>query len=145
MIFGYGLSRESFLFADGSSIFHNVNNNMTHCMEAMNKDLELINKWASQWLVTINAIKTGFMLVSTIRPSIKLLLLKLGNSSLKLKYSHTGTLVLSLCLHLPGMSTQRVLLQRQIRLFVLKHYKYRLSRKALAIGYLTFIRPVINK
>ncbi len=43
MIFGYGLSRESFLFADGSSIFHNVNNNMTHCMRFVNKDLELIN------------------------------------------------------------------------------------------------------
>ncbi len=58
-----GLSRESFLFADDSSIFHNVNNNMTHCMDAMNKDLEL--KWANQWLVTINAIKKVFMLFST--------------------------------------------------------------------------------
>ncbi len=30
------LSGESFLFADDSSIFHNVNNNMTHCMRALN-------------------------------------------------------------------------------------------------------------
>ncbi len=103
-----GLSGESFLFADDSSIFHNVNNNMTHCMQAMNKDLELINKWANQWLVTINAIKTVFMLFSTKIPNLKLL-------PLKLKYSHTGTLVLSLQLSLHGMSTLRVLLQRQIK------------------------------
>ncbi len=57
-------------------------------MRSMKKDLELINKWAIQWLVTINAIKTVFMLFSTKIPNLKLLPLKLGNSSLTQVFSH---------------------------------------------------------
>ncbi len=39
---------------------------------------------------------------------------------------------------------QSIIAKANKRLFVLKHHKYRVSRKALAIGYLTFIRPVIE-
>ncbi len=128
-----GLSGESFLFADDSSIFHNVNNNMTHCMQAMNKDLELINKWANQWQVTITAIKTVFMLFSTKTPNLKLLPLKLGNSSLTQVFSdrHLGLILtpkLTWNEHIKSIITKA-----NKRLFVLKHYKYKLSRKALAI------------
>ncbi len=110
----------------------------------MNRDLELINKWPNQWLVTINAIKTVFMLFSTKRPNLKLLPLKLGNSSLTQAFSHK---------HLGLILTPKLTWNEHIksiianankRLSVLKHYKYRLSQKALAIGYLKFIRPVIE-
>ncbi len=113
-------------------------------MRAMNKDLELINKWANQWLMTINAIKTVFMLFSTKRPNLKLLALKLGNSSLTQVFSHKHLgLILT-----PKLTwneyIKSIIAKANKRLFVLKHYKYRLSRNALVIGYLTFIRPVIE-
>ncbi len=80
----------------------------------MNNDLELINKWANQWLVTINAIKTVFMLFSTKRPNLKLLPLKLRNSSLTqvFSYKHLG---LILTPKLTWNEHIRVLLQRQIK------------------------------
>ncbi len=59
-------------------------------MLAMSKDLEhveLVNKWANQWLVTINAIKTVFMLFSTKGPTLNLP--PLGSSYLTQLFSHS--------------------------------------------------------
>ncbi len=139
-----GLSVDSFLFADDSSIFHNVNNSMIHCMRAMNKDLELINKWVNQWLVTINAIKTVCMLFSTKRPNLKLLPLKLGNSSVTQVFSHKHLSLILTCKLTWNEHIKNIIAKANKRLFLLKHYKYRLSWKALTIGYLTFIWPVIE-
>ncbi len=84
------------------------------------------------------------MIISRKIPNLKLLPLKLWNSSLTQVFSHK---------HLGLILTPKLTWNEHIksivakankRLFVLKHYKYRLSRKALAIGYLTFIRPVIE-
>ncbi len=116
---------------------------MTHCIQAMNKDLELINKWAIQWLVTINTIKTVFMLFSTKRPNLKLLPLKLGNSSLTQVFSHKHIDFILTPKRTWNEHIKSIIAKANKRLFVLKH-KYRLSRKALGIGYLTFIRPVIG-
>ncbi len=92
--------------------------------------------------MTINAIKTVFMLFSTKRPNIKLLPLKLGNSSLTQVFSHKHLgLILTLKLTW-NEHIKSIIAKANKRLFVLKHYKYR--RKALAIGYLKFSRPVIE-
>ena len=83
-----GITGEVFLFADDSSVFHTVNKNINACAAKMNHDLNIIHKWATKWLVTINAIKTVFMLFSSRRPNIHIPPIMLGNVSLKRVYSH---------------------------------------------------------
>ncbi len=55
-----GLTGEVFMFADDSSVLHIVNNNISSCAAKMNKDLDCINNWAVQWLVSINAVTKTF-------------------------------------------------------------------------------------
>jgi hypothetical protein len=139
-----GLSGGTFLFADDSSIFHNVNRNLRECIIRMNRDLEIVNKWAKQWLVTINAIKTVFMLFSTTRPNLQVSPLRLGTSTLVQVFSHkhlglTITPNLSWNEHI-----QSIIAKANKRLFIMKYFKYRLSRETLSICYLSFIRPVVE-
>ncbi len=139
-----GLTGEVFLFADDSSVFHSVNKNINRCAEKMNHDLSLIYAWAEQWLVTINAIKTVFMLFSTRRPNLLVPPIMLGRSTLKQVFSHKH---LGLILK-PNLSwgehISSIIAKANKRLFILKHYKYKLSRYALATGYMNFIRPIIE-
>ncbi len=53
------------MFADDSSAFHIVNRDISLCAAMMNKDLDCINNWAVQWLVSINATKTSCVLFTT--------------------------------------------------------------------------------
>ena len=123
-----GLSSEVFLFADDSSIFHNVNNDITACTNKMNKDLEIINKWAHKWLLSINAIKTIFILFSTKRPHQTIPPLKLGMSTLQQVFSHKH---LGLTLT-PNLSWKEhisnIISKANKRLFKMKAFKYKISR-----------------
>ena len=70
--------------------------------------------------------------------------IKLGASSLKRVFSHKHLgLVLTANLSW-GEHISQVIAKANKRLFVLKHYKYRLSRKALTTCYISFIRPIIE-
>ena len=51
------------LFADDTSLFSVVENPLS-AAEILNSDLEKITKWAKDWLVTFNPIKTEAMLLS---------------------------------------------------------------------------------
>ncbi len=53
-----GLTGELFMFDDDSSVFHIVNKYISLCAAKMNKDLDCINNWSVQWLVSINTTKT---------------------------------------------------------------------------------------
>jgi hypothetical protein len=138
-----GLTGEAFLFADDSSIFHKVNNDIFECACKMNNDLELINKWANQWLVSINAIKTISTLFTTKRPK-PIPPLKLGSVTLRRVFSHKH---LGLTLT-PNLSWNEhistIIAKANKRLSIMKAFKYRLSRQALITYYHGFIRPVIE-
>ncbi len=56
------------MLADDSSVSHIVNKDISLCAAKRNKDLDCINKWAVQRLVSINAMKTIFMLFTIKRP-----------------------------------------------------------------------------
>jgi hypothetical protein len=138
-----GLTGEAFLFADDSSVFHIVNNDIFECAGRMNRDLELINNWAIQWLVSINAIKTIFMLFTTKRPK-PVPPLKLGTVTLRQVFSHRH---LGLTLT-PNLSwnehISNIIAKANKRLAIMKAFKYRISRQALITYYHGFIRPVIE-
>ncbi len=53
----------------------------------MNKDLDYINNWAAQWLVSVNATTTIFMLFTTKRPR-PIPSLKMGTVTLHQVFSH---------------------------------------------------------
>lgn len=138
------LTGETFLFADDSSLFHKINKNINRCIELVNHDLEAIDKWSEQWLVTINVTKTVCMLFSRSRPNFKLPPIRLGNNYLTQVYNHTH-LGLKLT---PNLSwnghIQELITKANNRLSLLKRYKYRLSRKALEICYVSFVRPLLE-
>ena len=110
----------------------------------MNHDLNNIHQWATKWLVTINAIKTVFMLFSSRRPNISIPPIMLGNVSLNRVYSHKH-LGLILTSNLSwGEHISHIIAKANKRLFVLKYHKYNLSQKALATCFISFVRPVIE-
>ncbi len=53
---------KDFMFADDTSLLKQIRNNMHHAASIVNKDLEAINDWCRQWLVTVNPTKTVYML-----------------------------------------------------------------------------------
>ncbi len=53
---------EEFMFADGTSLFKQIRNNMHHAASIINKDLEAMYDWCKQWLVIVNPTKTVYML-----------------------------------------------------------------------------------
>lgn len=139
-----GITGEVFLFADDSSLFHTVRKNINTCAAKMNYDLNIIYQWANKWLVTINAIKTVFILFSSRRPNIYIPPIMLGSASLNRVYSHKH-LGLILTSNLSwGEHISQVIAKANKRLFVLKYHKYKLSQKALATCYTSFVRPLIE-
>ena len=110
----------------------------------MNRDLETINKWAKQWLVTINAIKTIFMLFTTLKRPQPVPPLQLGTVTLRQVFSHkhlgvTLTPNLSWNEHISN-----IIANANKRLCIMKAFKYRMSRQALVTYYHGFIRPLIE-
>ncbi len=55
------LNSGSFLFADDTSIFNVVNNNILEAAKIINEDLDKINSWTKKYLASINTTKTIFM------------------------------------------------------------------------------------
>ena len=51
------------LFADDTSIYTNLENR--HSITRINNDLETLNKWSKQWIVSFNALKTEYLIIST--------------------------------------------------------------------------------
>jgi len=140
-----GLTKESFLFADDTSLFCPVEGgNIVRAAQSANAELERIHQWAKRWLVTINPTKTVVMLFSKKRHPPKLPHLILNGNQLKVVTSHrhlgvilTPTLNWSEHINLIVSKCSRLLA-------ILKQFKYRWSRMALETCYKSFIRPIIE-
>ncbi len=131
------------MFADDSSVFHIVNKDISLCAAKMNKDLDCINNWAVQLLVSIDATKTIFMFFTTKRPR-PIPPLKLGTVTLHKVFSHKH---LGVTLT-PNLSwnehVSNIIAKANKRLFIMKAFKYRISRQALITYYFGFIRPIVE-
>ncbi len=127
-----------------TSIFEVVNNNILQAAKIINEDLDKINSWIKKWLMSINTTKTIFMLFSKKRQPSNVPHLLLGTHSLSMvnELKYLGLLFtpnLSWTKHIAA-----IIIKANRRLGVIKKYKYTLSRKTLEIGYITFIRPILE-
>ncbi len=138
------LSSDSFLFADDTSFFKVVNNNILQAAKISNEDLDKINAWTKKWLVYFNTTKTILILFSKKCQPSNVPPLLLGTHSLS-KVNENKYLGL---LFTPNLSWTKhitaITAKANRRLGVIKKYKYTLSRKTLNIGYITFIRPILE-
>ncbi len=138
------LNSDSFLFADDTSIFNVVNNNILQAAKIINEDLDKINSWTKKWLVYINTTQTIFMLFSKKHQPSNVPHLLLGTHSLSKVNEHKHFVLL----FTPNLSWTKhiaaITAEANRRLSVIKKYKYTLSRKTLEIRYITFIRPILE-
>ncbi len=131
------------MFANDSSVFHIVNKDISLCAARMNKDLDCINNWAVQWLVSINATKNIFMLFTTKRPR-PTPLLTLGTVTLHQVFcpKHLGVT------STPNLSwnehISNIIAIANKQMFIMKAFKYRISRQALITYYFGFIWPIVE-
>ncbi len=56
---------DEFIFADDTSLFKYINNNIQQAMTTVNKDLDTRHTWSKTWLVTVNPSINVFMLFSS--------------------------------------------------------------------------------
>ncbi len=102
-----------------------------------------LNEWAVQWLVSINATKNIFMLFTTKRPR-PIPPLKLGTVTLHQVFSHkhlgvTVTPNLSWNEHISN-----IIAKANKHLFIMKAFKYRISRGPLITYYFGLIWPIVE-
>ncbi len=135
---------EDFMFADDTSLFKQIRNNMHHAASIITKDLEAMYDWCKQWLVTVNPIKTVYMLFSSkMSPSLVPPILYCNIRLQQVfEHKHLGLIFT------PNLSWSKhisaVIAKANRRLGVLKKNKYILSRKSLEIGYFSFICPILE-
>ena len=139
------LSNGVFLFADDSSLFCPIiNGSAAAAVHKINSDLDKINHWARQWLVTINAKKTFAMLFSRKTNPTQIPPLILNGTILEFvdKHKHLGIM---LSTNLTWTDHIDTLINKCNKLLaLLKRYKYKWSRSALETCYKSFIRPIIE-
>ncbi len=138
------MNSDSFLFADDTSIFKVLNNNILQAAKIINEDLDKINSWTKKWLVSINTTKTIFMLFSKKRQPSNIPPLLLGTHILSKvnEHKHLGLLFtpnLSWTKHIAAITAKA-----NRRLGVIKKYKYTLSHTTSEIGYITFITLILE-
>ncbi len=86
------MNSDSFLFADDTSIFKVVNNNILQAAKKINEDIDKINLCAKKLLVSFNTTKNIFMLFSNKCQPLNVLPLLLGTHSLVIEHKHLGLL-----------------------------------------------------
>ena len=131
------------LFADDTSIYKTIEDPYL-CNTILNEDLNKINTWASEWLVTFNAGKTVAMTFSHKRHPQPILPFYFNNVKIDEVKSHKH-----LGLYFDPKATWHDHLKFLIgklspMINCFRSLKYRLSRKALTILYTSFILPVFD-
>ena len=116
---------------------------MDQAANELNYDLNSVNAWAKKWLVTFNPAKTESLFVST-KHNVMFPPLYFGGGLVKevTAHKHLGVILssnLSWNEHIDD-----ICLKASKRLDILRALKYKLSRQALELIYLSFIRPIIE-
>ncbi len=134
-----GLTR---LFADDTSIQHTATDRNT-IVNLANLDLDKINSWSREWLVTFNPDKTDIMVFS-LRAQHEQFLFNFADQDISSvqRHKHLGVLFSS-----DGKWTKHIdtLVERASKeLNVLRKLKFKLSRECLERIYFSFIRPLLE-
>ncbi len=139
------LHGNSYLFADDTSLFQPVRNgNINNSVRLVNEDLDMINRWSKQWLVSINAKKTVSMLFSRKRQPSLLPDVYIGASKLSQvdDHKHLGVILtkdLSWSKHIDSLVTK----SNKI-IGSLKRFKYSWPRATLELCYKSFVLPILE-
>ena len=131
------------LFADDTSLFIVVENPDT-AAQTLNSDLEKITKWAKDWLVSFNPIKTETTLISRkliqpAHPPLHMLNKQISDvenhKHLGLYFSNDGSWHTHIT-YIKEKAWRRINIMRKL--------KFQLDRKSLEIIYTVFIRPILE-
>ena len=131
------------LFADDTILYLFVNNPVRNA-ELLNRDLEKISNWATEWLVKFSPSKTKTMVLTRKKTHGQLPPLKMSGASLQEVHSHThlGVTIaknLSWDEHIESLAVKAGQC-----LDVLNALKYKLDRKTLQILYFAFVRSKLE-
>ena len=136
-----GLTSKLTLFADDNLLLSISNCHIINS-QILNSDLEKLEAWAQQWIVSFSALKTNSMVVNyrNITPPNNL---KMYNQELQnIPYSkHLGVTLqqnLKWDKHFEEIS-----IKANKRLDILNLLSFKLSRNSLEILYFTFVRSVL--
>ena len=131
------------LFADDTSLFIVVENPDT-AAQTLNSDLDKITKWAKDWLVSFNPIKTETLLISRkliqpAHPPLHMLNIQISevenHKHLGLYFSNDGSWYTHIT-YIKEKAWKRINIMRKL--------KFQLDRKSLEIIYTVFIRPILE-
>ena len=131
------------LFADDTSLYIIVDDPI-QAAEQLNSDLEKVNRWAKQWLVTFNPGKSEYILFSrkVNKPHHPPVLMDQKQINEVTSYKHLGIIFSSDCTwheHLEQIKTKA-----WAQINVMRKLKFKLDRKSLKTIYFSFIRPLIE-
>ena len=131
------------LFADDTCLFINVDNRQTTATK-IDEDLESINKWSKQWIISFSPTKTKSLIISTTRDIHLHPPVHLDNIAVEEVKSHTY-----LGLHFSRdlkwkKHIDSVSLKARKRLSAMMPLKFKLDRKALQIMYSSFVLPIME-
>ena len=132
------------LFADDTSLRDDIVESPESSAKRLNDDLNTLNKWASQWLVTFNPLKTEVVTFSNKRRPTRHPPLYLNDTPLLEVNSHTH-LGLTLNSDLSWSTHIRTMVSKASqRVNIMKRLKYLLSRKTLTHLYKSLIQPILE-
>lgn len=112
--------------------------------DILNTDLQEVESWSQQWLISFNPAKSTSMIISKKRNSLQYPDLVFINDTLSndTEHKHLGLTIRS---DLGWSSHIKELTRKGMKMVnILKFLQYRLNRKALEILYLSFIRPLLE-
>ena len=134
---------DSFLYADDTSICRPITNPEID-FNILNKDLDNLSNWGSQWLVNFNPAKTKYIIFSKKHSNIGYPRLNLGNKELeKVKtLTHLGITFNS---RMTWDSHIRNVIDRSlISLTHLKHINFKVPRLVKRQIYISYVRPLLE-
>jgi hypothetical protein len=137
------LSSDFNQYADDTTLLETVKTPI-ESVNKINKDLEIISKWAKMWRVTFNPDKTFYLIISlktTPRyyPPINLDGIQIQETTQFTNLGITLTKNMSWKPHI-----DKLIDKASKRVTMLKRYQHKLPRPALETIYLTMIRPVLE-
>ena len=131
------------LFADDTSIFIIVKNPIS-AAQLLNSDLEKVAKWALDWLVTFNPIKTEALLISRKLQTFNHPPLFMLNQQIMEVDTHKH---LGIYLSNDGSWHKQISYIKEkalARINIMRRLKFVLDRKSLETIYISFIRPILE-
>lgn len=138
------LSNNVRLFADDTSLYVIVDQDIMEAADSLTKDLDKLDKWSKKWMVDFNPKKT--INLNFTRKNISHPTIKFGNNgpdiTIQNNHVHLGLNFQSDAnwkLHIQGIYEKAC-----SRLNMLRMLKHTLCRDALIKIYLSFIRPVLE-